>query len=95
MTPETRDKCREVIKVDREPLLGKGHFPNADPISYYSQANAVLGEGFDTAFQIAADKVAAKANGATNVRFANTEDFVAELTFRAKDSAQRFESRYW
>ena len=95
MTEEMKTRCREVVKLYREHFLGKGHFSNTDRITYYSQANGVLGEGFDTAFQLSAYKVYAKINGAIKVRFANTEDFVTELTRRARESSQRFESRYW
>ena len=95
VTPEMHVRCREVIKIYREHFLGKGHFTNVDPIQYYSQANAILGEGFDTAFQLGADKVTAPINGVVKVRFASTEDFVTELSHRARESSQRFESRYW
>lgn len=95
VTPDMKSKCREVISLYREHFLGKGHFTNVDPLMYYSQANAILGEGFDTAFQLSADKVDAKVNGTSKVRFATTEDFVSEVTRRARETSQRFESKYW
>ena len=95
VTATIEANCREVIELYRRHFLGKGHFTNVDPIEYYSQANAVLAQGFDTNFSIAVDKVDARPNGATKARFASAEDFVLELTTRARDAAAPLETRYW
>ena len=95
VTPEIRARAAEVIKLYREHFLGKGHFSNVDPISYYSQAVTLLGEGFDASIQIATDKIDARPNGTLKARFASVDDYMIEVTRRAKESAQRFESRYY
>ncbi len=95
ITEPIKQYCREVVEIYREHFLGKGHFTNVDPFEYYSQANAVLAQGIDVAFSVSVDKVDAKLNGTTKGRFASTEDFILELTRRAKDSAAPFETRYW
>lgn len=95
VTEQIKARCEEVIRMYREHFLGKGHFTSVDPLSYYSQAASLLGIGFDTVFQVSADKVDAKPNGALKARFASTEDFVVEMTRRVKDTARPFESRYW
>ena len=95
-TPQVEALCREVIEIYRKYFLGKGHFTNVDPIEYYSQANAILGQGFDSVVGITADKTDAKPNGQLKARFANQEDFLAEVTRRAADVARPFsETRYW
>ena len=83
------------MRLYREHFLGKGHHSNIDPISYYSQAVMLLGEGFDASIQIATDKIDAKPNGTLKARFANVEDYMTEVTRRARASAERFESRYY
>jgi glycosyltransferase involved in cell wall biosynthesis/2-polyprenyl-3-methyl-5-hydroxy-6-metoxy-1,4-benzoquinol methylase len=95
MTAELRQACRDVIEVWREHFRGKGHFSNVDPLTYYNQAVSLLGEGFSMAFQLAADKVQAQPNGATVTRFANQEDAEIEITHRAKQAAQPYQTRYW
>ena len=66
-----------------------------DPITYYSQAASLLGIGFDALIQISADKIDAKPNGQLKARFASMDDYMVEVTRRARESAQRFESRYY
>lgn len=95
VTEEMKQRCREVIALYRAHFLGKGHVSNVDPITYYSQANTILGQGFDSYIQISSDKFDAKPNGVLKARFASTEDMVTEVSHRARDSAQRFESRYF
>ena len=95
ITPEIRGRATEVIRLYREHFLGKNHFSNVDPLSYYSQAVTLLGEGFDALIQISADKIDAKPNGALKARFANIDDYMTEVTRRARASAERFESRYY
>ena len=94
-TEEIRERARAVVDLWREHFRGQGHFTNSDPLHYYSQALAILGGGFDCAFQVSADKVEAKVNGATRVRFANIEDMQIELAFRAKQAAEPYAGRYW
>lgn len=95
VTPQIRKACDEVVELYRKHFLGKGHFTNVDPIEYYSQANAVLAQGFDSAFSINVDKVDAHLNGTTKARFASVDDFVAEITNRARDAAAPMATRYW
>src|SRR3990167_787910 len=95
LTDDLRQQCRDVIALYREYFLGKGHFTNTDPIVYYSQAVALLSEGVDVAFTVAADKIDAKPNGGLKVRFASTEDALTEITHRARAAIQPFEARYW
>jgi glycosyltransferase involved in cell wall biosynthesis len=85
-----REKAREVIAIYRDNFLGKGHYMNADSLGYYSEAVGILGEGFDTAFQIVADTTEAKPNGVDRYRFATPEDFKAEIMRRAGDVVDRF-----
>ena len=95
VTPEIRGRAIEVIRLYREHFLGKPHMSNVDPISYYSQAVSMLGEGFDAMIQISADKIDAKPNGVLKARFASVEDYMTEVTRRARETAERFESRYY
>jgi len=95
VTPQIRERCHRVISLWREHFRGKGHFTNSDPTQYYSQAVSILGEGFDFALQVGADKMEAKINGAQRIRFANMEDMEAEVSFRARVAAEPFASRYY
>lgn len=95
MLEEDRILCHEVQALWREHFRGKGFFTNSDPIDYYSEATALLGEGFSSAFQFEADKVDARPNGAKKVRFATVEDAEIEVSHRVRSAAQPFETRYW
>lgn len=88
-------KCREVIELFREHFLGKRTFTNSESLVYYSEALKVLGEGFDAAFQVEADKENAVVNGTHHYRFANQEDFLTELNKRAREKVAAFDSQYW
>ena len=95
VTDEIRNRAREVVNLYRQYFLGKGHMANVDPITYYSQALTLLGEGFDAWRQVAADKIDAKPNGGLKARFASVDDFMAEVTRRSREATQRFDNRYW
>ena len=95
ITETIKERARTVIDTYRQYFLGKGHFTNVDPLSYYSQAVTLLGEGFEVAFQVSADKIEAKHNGVEVARFMNTEDALAELTHRTRNAVQPFESRHY
>jgi hypothetical protein len=90
-----RAKCRETIELYREHFLGKGRPTNCDGLPFYSEALEVLGEGFEAAFQVEADKRQAKPNGVQRFRFASTEDLQAELARNATEKARHFDSRWW
>ena len=97
VTEGIREKARMVQELWREHFRGRGHFTNSDPIDYYTQANAILGVGFDFPFQFAADKVDAmpKMNGAKRVRFATMEDMEVEIAFRVREAAKPYAERYY
>lgn len=95
VTADIRARATEVIKLYREHFLGKGFFCNVDPIQYYSQACSLLGIGFDALIGISADKFDAKPNGQIKARFASMEDYMVEVTRRAREVAQQFESKYY
>jgi glycosyltransferase involved in cell wall biosynthesis/2-polyprenyl-3-methyl-5-hydroxy-6-metoxy-1,4-benzoquinol methylase len=90
-----RAKCNETIELYRTHFLGKAPPSNCDALPLYSEALEVLGEGFEAAFQVEADKREAKPNGVQRFRFASTEDLKAELARKASEQAQRFDSRWW
>jgi 2-polyprenyl-3-methyl-5-hydroxy-6-metoxy-1,4-benzoquinol methylase len=92
---QVRARCRETVELYQKHFLGKPHHMNRDSLPYYSEALGVLGEGFEAAFQVEADKVEAKPNGAERYRFASAEDFCTELERRAKEKTQRFDSQWW
>lgn len=94
VTPMIQARAQNVIDIYRRYFSGQGHYTNVDPISYYSQAVQLLGQGFDVSLAMSADKFEAKPNGVLKVRFANKDDFMAELNRRASDMVQPFESRY-
>ncbi len=101
ITPTILERCRETIALYREHFLGKGHFTNADPLQYYSQAVGLMAsttaEGIDFAFQVAADKMDAsgKMNGVIKARFASLADAEAEILHRVREAAEPFNRAYY
>ena len=101
ITPTILERCRETIAIYREHFLGKGHFTNADPLQYYSQAVGLMasttGEGIDFAFQVAADKMDAgsKLNGVIKARFASLEDAETDILHRVREAAGPFNRAYY
>ena len=95
VTEPIKQRARDVIRLYREHFLGKGFFSNTDPITYYSQAVTMLGEGFDALIGLSADKIDAKPNGQLKARFMNMDDYMTEVTRRARETAQKYESRYY
>ena len=64
-------------------------------LEYYSEALAVLGEGFEALFQVEADKSDTTATNVHRYRFASTDDLNAELKRVVKEKAGRFDSPWW
>lgn len=101
ITESIRARCQETIAIYREHFLGKGHFTNADPLEYYSQAVGLMastsGEGIDFAFQVAADKMDAsgKMNGVMKARFATLADAEVEILHRVREAAEPFTREYY
>jgi hypothetical protein len=92
---DVRAKCNQVVDLYRAHFLGTKASVRREALEYYSEALTVLGEGFETVFQIEADKDEAKPNGVRRYRFASTDDFQAELNRAASEKAQRFDSKWW
>ena len=83
--------CNETVDLYRKYFLGKPGYVNVDSIQYYSQALQLLGIGVDVTFDIAAgrDGHGAKMNG-SSLRFANQEDLMAEINWRAEQAVKPF-----
>ena len=88
-------RCEQTIDLFRKYFLGKPGHLNADSLQYYSAACALLGIGFEVEFSVSADKEKVAGRAPIRARFANTEDYLAELNARAKQSASKFEETYW
>lgn len=95
LTDNIKTRARETINLWREHFRGKAHYANLDPITYYSQANQLLGHGFDAFISLSADKLDAKQNGHLKVRFANEEDYMIEVNQRAKDAVAPYLSNWY
>lgn len=79
--------CRETVELYRTYFLGKDPHTSADPLEYYSQALTVLGEGFEVAWNLSADKGRATLNGQMQkARFATREEFETTLLTRARST---------
>ena len=95
VTASIHARCNEVIDLFRKYFLGKGGYLNTDTIQYYSQACEILGIGADVAFQLVADKNKATANGVEHIRFATTDDFEKELSWRGKEAVAPYMNQWW
>lgn len=92
---EMQAKCRETIDLYRRYFLAPPNYMTSAALEYYSEALTFLGEGFEAAFQVEADKSEAKPNGARRCRFASVEDLCSELQRQAGEKAARFDSPWW
>ena len=88
-------KCKEVVELYRTHFSGKGTYMNSDSLQYYSEALAVLGEGFEVTMAFAADPVEAKASELKTYRFANKEDLMAELTRVVSEKVDGFDNEWY
>lgn len=81
---EVRRLCEETVSLYREHFLGQSGYINIDSIQYYSQANEILGQGVDVAFDVAAarDGNVPPLNGG-KIRFASKDDLLSEINWRA------------
>lgn len=88
-------KCREVVDLYRTHFLGKGTYMNTDSLQYYSEALAILGEGFEVALSFDADPVDAKTGEVQRYRFANKDDLMAEWAKRVSDKVETFDNEWY
>jgi 2-polyprenyl-3-methyl-5-hydroxy-6-metoxy-1,4-benzoquinol methylase/glycosyltransferase involved in cell wall biosynthesis len=95
LEPSIIAKLREVVGLYRKYFLGTGRYAHTDSLQYYSEALQMLGEGFEVAFQIAADKDDAKPNGTWKYRFASRDDFLKELNLRANEKIGTLDAEWW
>lgn len=85
LNEDISNRCHDVVAVWRKYFRGKrDQMTNTDPIDYYSQANAVLGVGFDVVFDLQTDDLDAKPGKPIKIRFANAEDYEIEMVARMK-----------
>ena len=93
---EVRRLCQETIDLYHKYFAGeKRSFANADSVQYYSDALEVTGQGFWASIQVEVNKDGQPAGAPTMLRFANSTDLIAELTRRAKEKSERFDSIWW
>lgn len=90
-----RAKCREIVDLYRKNFLGKRYAVKRASLEYCSQALALLGEGFEVALQVEADKAQAKTNGVQRYRYASSEDFCADLKAIASEKTEHLDSKWW
>jgi hypothetical protein len=95
MDEAIRSHLREVVGLYRKYFLGKPGYTNSDSRQYYSEALTMLGEGFEVAWSIEADKVSAKANGTMTYRYATQEDLLEDMNRIARDKTNAFGARYY
>jgi hypothetical protein len=91
-----RDLCEQTISIYRAHFLGRPQAVNVDSIIHYSEALQILGQGVDVRFDIAAgkDSQIAPLSGQV-VRYANTDDLIADVTAKAKESIGPFMADHW
>lgn len=97
ITSECTVLAEEVCAMYREHFLGKRHYANIDPLSYYSVALRILGKGIDfeiPPIKVARDGIGPQMNGAA-VRFASVEEATVEFAQKIKDAAAPFTDPNW
>lgn len=95
MTPEVRKLCEESIKLYRDHFLDGTEFNDINTVDYYSQANALLGQGFNVVFEIVIERDGFQySTGRKQYRFASESDLARELAKVAK-KAKPLTSKWW
>lgn len=96
LNPSLKALLQEVVDLGRKHFVGKGNYLNADAIEYYSEALRIMGQGFEVAFVMDADKVEVKPNGgASKYRFLNKEDLMAEMSHRINEKVDPLEREFF
>lgn len=103
MAPNLVANANKVIEVYRERFLGKPSYVGVDPKLYYSEANKMLGQGFDVEAHVFVTKDGVGGSGPFGgkpqpkaYRYANEDDLRADLDQMVKDSTARFkEVEFW
>ena len=96
MTHAIRQRCEEVVALYREHFLGKSTYVGVDSVQYYSEANKLLGKGFDVDLNFLANKdgVEHRVNGGM-LRYASKEDMMLDFEKKVKEAVSGYENRYW
>ena len=102
LTPDLRRKLQEVVELAQEEFIGKDTYYGIDFLEFYSQANVMLGQGFDAVLSMVAqrDSVAVGRHESAfrpegnKYRFARSADYEAELGKHARQTRQ-FDQEYW
>jgi glycosyltransferase involved in cell wall biosynthesis len=102
LTPDLTKKLEEVVRIAQEDFIGKDTYYGIDFLEFYSQANIMLGRGFDAQLSMVAQRdqtVVARHESAfrpdgNKYRFACSADFEAELAKFGRQTKQ-FDQEYW
>jgi len=95
-TPDVRARIEEVKRLYREYFLGRGTYLGPDSRGYYSEALAMLGEGVEVAWTLAADKGQAHLNGSPKrARFATVEEAQREIAREVAEAIGPLTSATW
>ena len=94
ITPAIVARCNETIGLYRQYFLGKNIYMAVDSMHWYSEANKMLGHGFDVSVSLSADRLQAKPEAPRNVRYASAEDFEADMRARTNALSAQFTQEY-
>lgn len=88
-------KCREIVAIYRAQVLGTELDARREGLRYYSEALGFLGEGFEVALHLEADRQQAAQQRVETFRFASSEDLQAVLTYEVQQKAGPCELSWW
>jgi hypothetical protein len=97
VTAEAHALLQEVKDLFREHFLGGCKYMGVDPMPHYSDALAMLGEGVEVSFDIAAsrDGIGDQLNGGTRMRFADLDEAQKEIANRIGQKVEPLMRDYW
>lgn len=102
LTEEMRAKLEEVVRIAQDSFIGKDTYYGIDFLEYYSQANTMLGRGFNARLDVVMERdgqAIVRQEGqfreaGNQYRFACQADLEAELAKLARQ-ARQFDQEYW
>lgn len=97
ITPEIIDWCRQAVDMYQKEFLGKSLIMGNEALQYYSDANCILGQGVEVAWEIDISKQQANLGRATSykARFANDEDAKKFFSHIIELGIKPFMSKYY
>ena len=97
LTAEAHGMLQEVKDLYRKHFAGGCKYMGVEPMPYYTEALAMLGEGVEVTFDVSAqrDGIGDQLNGGTRMRFATLDEAKVELSNRLEQKIEPLMKEHW